>query len=63
MSENEDVLLEALEARLSNLEAIVLGSNPALATKQSKYLRYVLQDLFYRILWLYAYWAYLRREF
>jgi hypothetical protein len=41
MSEEEDVLLEAVERRLANLEKLVLGSDPVVAVHASKIGRFV----------------------
>lgn len=47
MSSDEDVLIQALEKRLANLEAIVLGSDPVFAARLSKLSRYAQLYPFY----------------
>lgn len=42
MSSEDDALVEALEKRISNLEAILLGTDPKLAQQLSKSSRYVI---------------------
>jgi hypothetical protein len=49
MSSEEDALIEALEKRISTLEAIVLGSDPKVASQHAKVSRYVNWFFFYVI--------------